>query len=95
MQSPDILPAWNRGDIDGAYVWQPLQTNLIHADGSVLISSKEVAKQGSITGEFGIVHKDFARKYPNIVKGYISILNESVNIITKIQKNLQNYWLKN
>jgi taurine transport system substrate-binding protein len=83
MQSPDILAAWNRGDIDGAYVWQPLQTNLIHADGSVLISSKEVAKQGSITGEFGIVHKDFASKYPNVVKGYISTLNESVNYYHK------------
>ena len=86
MQSPDILAAWKRGDIDGAYVWQPLQTNLINDGGNVLISSKEVAKQGSLTGEFGIVHNDFAGKYPNIVKVYISVLNESVNYYHKYPK---------
>ncbi|MDF2567266.1 MAG: aliphatic sulfonate transporter substrate-binding protein [Oscillospiraceae bacterium] len=77
MQAPDILAAWSRGDIDGAYVWQPAQQNLLDNDGKRIISSKEVAEKGAITGEFGIVSNDFANKYPEVVKAYIEILNQA------------------
>ncbi|WP_429770801.1 aliphatic sulfonate ABC transporter substrate-binding protein [Bacillus smithii] len=79
MQPPDIYAAWKRGDIDGAYIWQPVQTKLIDDGGKVIISSKDLAKKGIVTGEFGIVSKDFAEKYPEIVKGYISVLNQAVH----------------
>ncbi|WP_310832200.1 taurine ABC transporter substrate-binding protein [Paenibacillus pedocola] len=78
MQAPDIVAAWQRGDIDGAYTWQPSQSKLVEDGGKVIISSAEVAAKGGITGEFGVVHNDFIAKYPNAVKGYISVLDEAV-----------------
>lgn len=78
MQAPDIVAAWQRGDIDGAYTWQPSQSKLVEDGGKVIISSAEVAAKGGITGEFGVVHNDFIAKYPNVVKGYISVLDEAV-----------------
>jgi taurine transport system substrate-binding protein len=78
MQPPDIFAAWQRGDIDGAYIWQPMQSKLIADKGKVIINSGELAEKGVITAEVGIVHKDFAEKYPDIVKGYISVLDEAV-----------------
>ncbi|MBB3908551.1 MULTISPECIES: taurine ABC transporter substrate-binding protein [Anoxybacillaceae] len=79
MQPPDIYAAWQRGDIDGAYIWQPTQTKLINEGGRVIITSNDLAQKGVVTGEFGIVNKEFAQKYPDIVKGYISVLDEAVH----------------
>ncbi len=78
MQPPDIFAAWQRGDIDGAYIWQPMQSKLIADNGEVIIHSGELAEKGVITAELGIVHPDFAEQYPDIVKGYISVLDEAV-----------------
>ncbi|MBB6672950.1 aliphatic sulfonate ABC transporter substrate-binding protein [Cohnella nanjingensis] len=75
MQAPDLLAAWQRGDIDGAYIWQPVQSKLLGEKGKIVITSKEVAEKGALTGEFGVVHKDFIAKYPNVVKRYIAILD--------------------
>ncbi|WP_231574846.1 aliphatic sulfonate ABC transporter substrate-binding protein [Paenibacillus sp. FSL R7-0273] len=80
MQAPDIVAAWQRGDIDGAYTWQPSQSKLTEDGGKVIISSAEVAAKGGITGEFGVVHNDFIAKYPHVVKGYISVLDEAVKL---------------
>lgn len=77
MNAQDIIAAWTRGDIDGAYVWQPAQSKLISDDGQVIVTSEEVAQKGAITGEFGIVSNEFASKYPEVVKAYIDILDEA------------------
>lgn len=78
MQMPDLVAAWSRNDIDGGYVWQPAQSQLLASGGKILITSKDVAEKGALTGEFGIVHKEFVTKYPNVVKGYIAVLDEAV-----------------
>jgi len=77
MQPPDIYAAWKRNDIDGAYIWQPTQAKLISDGGKIIVTSKDLAAKGVVTAEFGIVHKDFIKKYPDIVKGYISVLNQA------------------
>ncbi|MFB9328093.1 aliphatic sulfonate ABC transporter substrate-binding protein [Paenibacillus aurantiacus] len=76
MQAPDLLAAWQRGDIDGAYTWQPVQSKLLAEKGKVIVTSKEVADKGALTGEFGVVHDDFIAKYPEAVKQYIDVLDE-------------------
>ncbi|MGX1828629.1 taurine ABC transporter substrate-binding protein [Paenibacillus taichungensis] len=76
MQAPDLFAAWQRGDIDGAYIWQPVQSKLISAGGKVIITSKDVAEKGAMTGEFGVVRTEFITKYPNVVKQYIEVLDE-------------------
>ncbi|MFC4101538.1 taurine ABC transporter substrate-binding protein [Paenibacillus xanthanilyticus] len=76
MQAPDLLAAWQRGDIDGAYTWQPVQSKLLAEKGKVVVTSKEVADKGALTGEFGVVHDAFIAKYPNAVKQYIDVLDE-------------------
>ena len=77
MSAPDIIAAWTRGEIDGTYVWQPAQAQLLADGGKVILTSEDVAKKGAITGEFGIVSNDFASKYPDVVKAYIDILDEA------------------
>jgi taurine transport system substrate-binding protein len=80
MNGPDIVAAWTRGDINGTFIWQPVQSRLIELDGKVVISSADVAAAGSLTGEFGIVSKNFAEQYPDIVRAYIDILDEATTL---------------
>lgn len=79
MQPADIYAAWQRGDIDGAYVWEPTLTNLL-ADGKILLSSEDMAKQGVITANVEVVRKDFAKEHEDIVIKYIKAVNKGVSL---------------
>lgn len=79
MTMPDISTAWQRYEIDGAYVWEPVKSRLISENGRIIITSNDLAKKGVIIGDVGIVENNFANKYPNFLKEYISVLDESVH----------------
>ncbi len=78
MQPQDMLAAWQRGDIDGGFVWHPTLSKMLDADGTVLITAKELAEQGIITADLGIVSKEFAETYPGFLAGYVEALDEAV-----------------
>jgi taurine transport system substrate-binding protein len=67
----DMRAAWQRGDIDAGFVWEPTLTALLEMDGEVLISSRQIAEEGFLTGDIGIVHREFAERHPEIVTQYI------------------------
>lgn len=85
MQPNDIYAAWQRGDIDGAYVWEPILGKLLN-DGKILITSRTLAEQGVLTCDTEVVRKEFAEKYPEIVTKYIKAL-ERANDIYKNNPN--------
>jgi taurine transport system substrate-binding protein len=76
MQPKDIYAAWTRGDIDAAYVWDPVLANLL-ADGKLLLSSEDLAAQGVITADIEIVNKSFGEKYPGAVVNYLKALSKT------------------
>jgi len=78
LQPPDILAAWQRKDIDAAFVWQPTLAKLIADNGQVLTSAKKLAEQGIITADTGIVRTAFADEYPGFVKQYVGVLDEAI-----------------
>lgn len=74
----DIVAAWQRKDIDGAFIWDPSLSKL-KADGGVIITSAaKLAEQGAVTANVGVVSNDFAKQYPDFVKQYVSVLDEQV-----------------
>jgi taurine transport system substrate-binding protein len=73
----DIHAAWVRGDIEGAYIWQPAQAKLVADGGRIIVTSREVAAKGGITGEFGIVSDEFFKAHPDVVKAYVEILDQA------------------
>lgn len=64
MQPPQIVAAWQRGDIDAAYVWPPALTTLLK-DGTVLTDSEEVGKASVPTFDGIVVDKAWAEKIRN------------------------------
>ena len=86
MQPNDIYAAWTRGDIDAAYVWDPVLSKLF-ADGGISITdSAELAKKGIVTADLIVINKEFATKYPNIAKGFIKAQVDAVNTFNKDKK---------
>lgn len=79
MQPPDILAAWLRGDIDGAYVWNPTLDKLL-SDGKVLTDSAKLADKGIVTADIGLVSKSFSEKYPDFVTKYIKIQQKAYDL---------------
>jgi taurine transport system substrate-binding protein len=69
LQPPAIIAAWQRGDIDGAYVWAPA-VNELEKDGTVLTDSAQVGKWGAPTLDVWVVRKDFAQQHPEVVEAF-------------------------
>ena len=69
LQPPAIIAAWQRGDIDGAYVWAPA-VNELEKEGRVLTDSSQVGSWGSPTLDVWVVRKDFAEQHPEIVTAF-------------------------
>jgi taurine transport system substrate-binding protein len=76
----DIAAAWSRGDIDGAYVWNPNLAKLIKDGGHVLVSSADLAKEGKTTYDLAVVTNDFAGKYPDAVKTWVAQQDRAVKL---------------
>jgi taurine transport system substrate-binding protein len=76
IPQPEIVAAWKRGDIDGAFVWDPALSEL-KKDGHVLVTSGEVSKRGApvfsalvTTGEFAKANPEFLTKYVGLIDEY-------------------------
>ena len=46
MRPPEIAAAWERGDIDATFIWDPVLTK-VKGNGKVIISSGDIAKRAS------------------------------------------------
>jgi taurine transport system substrate-binding protein len=80
MQPPAMLAAWQRGDIDAGFVWQPTLSKMVSAKGSILVTAKDLYQKGVITANVGVAHKDFIRTHPDRVKKYVALLDEAVKL---------------
>ncbi|MCD7865836.1 MAG: aliphatic sulfonate ABC transporter substrate-binding protein [Clostridiales bacterium] len=72
MQPDDIYAAWLRGDIDAAYVWYPVLSEL-QETGVNITDSAQLADQGIITADLVVARTEFAEQYPEIVENYIKV----------------------
>lgn len=72
LAPPAIIAAWQRGDIDATYVWDPA-LGVAKASGKVLITSGELSELGAPTFDAWIVRKDFAEKHPEIVRAFAKV----------------------
>lgn len=82
LQPPDILAAWQRGDIDAAYVWSPTLDDL-KKDGTVLVTSADLATKGYPTYDLAVVTKEFLAANPDAVTAWVQEQNRAVELIKK------------
>jgi taurine transport system substrate-binding protein len=76
LRPPEIAAAWERGDIDGAYVWDPVLSQ-IKKNAKVLADSGDVAEWGGPTFDAWIVSKKFAEEHPEVVTGFVKVTGDA------------------
>ncbi len=81
MQPQDMLAAWTRGDLDGGWVWHPILQKMLDSGAVVLYDASRMAQRGAITGDFCVVSKAFAQKYPEIVAKYLRAQADAVTLL--------------
>lgn len=82
MNTLDIVAAWKRGDIDAAYTWQPTLDQLLE-DGTSLLSSADLAKDGYVTANITLGRDGFLEKYPDLTRDFLRANLEGGNFYRK------------
>jgi taurine transport system substrate-binding protein len=73
LRPAEIAAAWERGDIDGAFIWDPALSK-IKESGHVLITSGELSRWGRSTFDGIVVNKTFAKNNPDFVVAFVKAL---------------------
>ncbi|GAA3086687.1 ABC transporter substrate-binding protein [Streptosporangium carneum] len=81
MEPPDIQAAWQRGDIDAAYVWTPNLAELQKNGGKTLVTSRELAQRGKLTADLAVVRGEFAQKYPKALQVWLQQQDRAVKLV--------------
>ncbi|MGE0611672.1 MAG: taurine ABC transporter substrate-binding protein [Hyphomicrobiales bacterium] len=76
MQPNAIAAAWERGDIDATFVWDPA-LGRVKKTGKVLLTSGDLAKLGKATFDGMMVGKEFASKNADFMCKFVSIIADA------------------
>ncbi len=77
MQPNQIAAAWERGDIDAAFVWDPA-LGRIKQNGKVMITSGEITeKTGKATFDGMVVRREFAEANPEFMAKFVDIMDRA------------------
>ncbi len=69
---PDQLAAaWKQGAVDAAYIWQPIQAQMVGDKGRVLLKSSDLIDDGVIVFDGIVVRDDFKKRHPDLVLAYL------------------------
>src|SRR6202034_348096 len=75
IPQPDIVAGYNRGDLDGGFVWDPALTEL-KKNGKVLVTSKDVADKGAPTFSAWVATAAFAKDNPSFLKAFAGVIDK-------------------
>ncbi len=81
IPAASIESAWNRNDVDLAFIWSPYLSNL--KDKVLLYTDKNLADKGIFIAEGIAVRKEFAKKYPDSIKAYKAALSRAYALYEK------------
>lgn len=73
LTPPQIVAAWQRGDIDAAYVWPPALTQILKT-GKVIADSAEIGKASVPTFDGIVANKAFTAANPKFTNAFVKEL---------------------
>lgn len=78
MQPSEIYVAWENGQIDAAYVWDPTLSEL--GDSVLLCTSGDLADMGYMTSNVELVRTEFMEENPELTEAYIRAVSKAVDL---------------
>ena len=76
MSPPDMVAAWERGDIDGGFVWDPALGKM-KSKGHVLLSSGDLSNWGKATFDAMVARKGFTDENPEFACQWVKMVAEA------------------
>lgn len=76
-----IAPAWGRGDLDAAWIWDPTLSELKKDKGEVILSSEDTAKAGKPTFDLAIASNQFIADNPAVLSTWAKAQDYAVKQI--------------
>ncbi len=73
MSPPDMVAAWERGDINGGFVWDPALGRM-KRKGRVLITSGDLSNWGKATFDAMVASKSFTKKNPKFACQWVKMV---------------------
>lgn len=76
MRPPEIAAAWERGDIDATFIWDPVLSR-IKANGKTIATSGSIGKRGAPTFEGIVVNAKWAAANEPFMVAFVKALNRA------------------
>ena len=73
MRPPEIAAAWERGDIDATFIWDPVLSR-VKQNGTVLASAAAIAKEGRPTFDGLVVDRAWAAANKGFMVEFVKLL---------------------
>jgi taurine transport system substrate-binding protein len=74
MRPPEVRAAWQRGDIQATWIWDPVLSE-VKKDGKVILTSGKVsADTGKATFDGYVVNKDWAKQNHDFMVKFVKVL---------------------
>lgn len=76
MSPPDMVAAWERGDIDGGFVWDPALGRM-KSTGRVLLSSGDLSNWGKATFDAMVARSAFTKENPEFTCQWVKMVADA------------------
>jgi taurine transport system substrate-binding protein len=74
MRPPEVRAAWQRGDIQATWIWDPVLSE-VKKDGKVILTSGKLsAETGKATFDGYVVNKDWAKQNHDFMVKFVTVL---------------------
>ena len=83
-----LMPAFNRGDIDAGWYWEPWQGEMIDAGGHQVVSDGEIGLHGGIVW---VAHTDWLASHSDAVARMLHAIDEATEVINKDPQKAASY----
>lgn len=80
LKPAEMLAAWQRGDIDAAFVWGPFSHQMEEAEGHEVLATEDLQKNGYYVWNDYVVRKEFGEKYPDIVVQFLRTFQKTMDM---------------
>ena len=81
-----IAPAWARGDVDAAWIWDPTLSELEKDGGEVVLTSEDTAKAGKPTFDLALADDAFVEANPEVLETWVKAQDYAVKQIREEPK---------
>ena len=77
MSPQDTTAAFMRGDLDCGCAWEPAVSNMLKADGHLIVSAEDQERWGIKVFDIICANNDFAQEYPELITKFLEVTDKS------------------